>query len=247
MNHPPAPLFLDDRAGSVDLARYEPFRSCGELTRLDFGDVLIVGNGAAGNVLVSVEVKSVWDLLSSMNTGRLQGTQLPGLIRTSDYAALLYYGQTRLGRDGVALEIMSRNGWRTMKLGKRVVPYGYLEAFLWDVALLGIHVQRVDDERTAAAWLGVLHRWWSKPWTAHKGLRTLDRSRDVGLMPNMDSRMLQRCKVASQLPGIGFEKAVNAANHFESVREMINASADDWCAVAGVGKVIGKAVVEAVR
>lgn len=248
--HEPAPFFIDPRAGSKELMKHEPVKSSAEFCFLDFGDAMIVGNGPNGATLVGVEVKSIWDLISSIDTGRLQATQLPGLLRTYEHSALLYYGQTRMGRSG-ELEMWRahgrQRGWHVFKLGTRAVPYGYLEAFLWEVALLGVHVQRVDDERTAAAWLGVLHRWWSKDWTAHKGLRTLDRSRDVSLMPNMDAATHQRVKIAAQLPGVGYDRAVNAANHFGSVREMINADADAWTSVRGVGRVIAKAVVEAVK
>lgn len=242
------PIFVDRRDGSRDLMQYEPLKSHAELTTLDSGDILIVGNGPAGPHLVGIEVKSIWDLLSSMSTGRLQGIdgQLPLLVRTYETAVLLYYGLVRPGRDG-ALEIYRRGRWQVMKLGSRLVPYGYLEAFLWDVSMVGVHVHREDTERAAAQWLGVIHRWWSKGWHEHKGLRTLNRSREISLMPRLDPREEQRCRIAAQLPGVGYEKAEKAAKHFASVRDMINADAAEWCEVKGIGKVIAKAVVEAVK
>jgi ERCC4-type nuclease len=126
------------------------------------------------------------------------------------------------------------------------VPYGYIESFLFDVAALGVHVKHAYDIREACVWLGVLHRWWSKRWSDHKGMRTLDSSHEPSLMPNMDEGMKQRVKIAAQLPAVGFERAVAVAQHFASVSDMINAGFEEWVEVPGIGKVIAKAVVAAI-
>jgi ERCC4-type nuclease len=208
--------------------------------------VAICGNGPHGPVLVGVEVKSVYDLVSSINTGRLQATQIPAMLATYDINWLLYFGSYRPGKDG-RLEIRAGDKWKALKLGDRPVPYGYMEALLLDLAALGVHVHRVHDIREAAQWLGVLYRWWSKAWSKHHGMRTLDNSRDLSLMPGMDADTLQRAKVAAQLPAVGFERALAAAQHFSSVSAMINASPDEWAQVPGIGKVVARAVVEAIR
>lgn len=240
------PLFVDDRAGSKDLMKYEPVRTIGELCRLDSGDAMICGSGPGdASVLIGVEVKSIFDLISSMNTGRLQDTQLPALLSTYDIAWVLIYGNYRPGARG-QLEIRGGGTWRPFKLGAREVPYGYVEGFLLDLAATGVHVRHSYNASEAAQWLGVLHRWWSKPWSMHKGLRALDRSREVSLMPGMDAGTHQRARIAAQLPGVGFERAVAAAAHFASVSDMVNADAAEWARVSGVGKVIAKAVVAAI-
>jgi ERCC4-type nuclease len=242
----PQPIFVDDRAGSCDLLEHEPVRSLGEKCRLDSGDVCITGNGPQGPLLVGVEVKSIWDLISSINTGRLQATQLPALLATYDVAWLLYFGSYRPGRDG-RLEVRRGKMWREFRLGTRPVPYGYVESFLLDCSAIGVRVRYAYDAREACAWLGVLHRWWSKPWSQHKGMRTLDNSRELSLMPNMDGPTHLRAKVAAQLPGVGFERALAAAEHFSSVCEMVCADAAEWARVPGIGKVVAKAVVAAAR
>jgi ERCC4-type nuclease len=267
-------LLIDDRAGSRELVRYPPLTDTAHLCRLDAGDVLITGNGPDDALLVGIEVKSIWDLLSSINTGRLQATQLPGMLAAYDINWLLYYGQYRAGTGG-ALEIPGRGRstrvgkrkgkgagagkplrttsstprttWRTLKLGKRPVPYGYLEGFLFDLAAMGVCVKHTRDVREAAVWLGCLERWWSKPWGKHKGMRTLDNSQGLSLMPGIDDDERLRAKVAAALPGIGFERAVAAAKYFGSVSALVNAGEREWAQVPGVGKVIAKAVTRAVR
>lgn len=241
-------LLVDDRAGSRDLMRYSTVSAIAELTRLESGDACLVGNGPKdAPVLVGVEVKSIWDLISSMNTGRLQGTQIPALLSTYDVCWLLYYGSFRPAADGTTLEVRRQSRWRTFRLGTREVPYGYVEAFLLDLAATGIRVHRVYDLREAAAWLAVLYRWWSKPWSKHHGLRSLDNSRDLSLMPGMDDSTRLRASVAAQLPGVGFERALSAANYFPTVKSMMDADAAEWSCVPGIGKVIGKAVESAIR
>lgn len=240
-------MFIDDRAGSAELMRYPAIAAIAELTRLEFGDVAIVGNGPGdAPVLVGVELKSIWDLVSSIRTGRLQATQVPGMLRLYPVRWLLVFGGYRPGRDG-ALELAKGASWRTMRLGARIVPYGYVEALLLDLATVGFHVKHVDTEAAAAQWLLVLNRWWGKPWTHHHGMRTFDESGQPSLMPDMDEVTRMIARVAKELPALGFERALAAARHFGSIEHMINAEVDEWREVAGVGNVIARAIVEAVR
>lgn len=241
-----SPILVDDREGSKRLVTYACLRDITELTRLDSADVCMVGNGPVDPVLIGVEVKSIHDLISSMNTGRLQGTQLPTMVEYYQVRWLLVYGMWRPDRRG-QLEIQRGNAWKMMRLGSRIVPYSYLESFLFDVETIGVSVKVVPDEGTAAQWLACLHRWWSKEWVKHKGLRAFDQSHEISLMPSMDAPMLVRAKVASKLPGLGFERATAAAKHFPSVTAMVNANVTEWMEVPGVGKVVAKAIVEAVR
>lgn len=248
---PPTPedhprVLIDDRAGSRDLVKYAPLDVAGELCRLDSGDVMIPGNGPDGSVLIGVEVKSIRDFIASIRTGRLQATQIPAMLATYYRSWVLIYGEYRPDSNG---RLLLRHGshWQSYSLGDREVPYGYVEAMLLDLAGMGVHTATVAQAKDAAQWIGVLARWWSKPWGKHKGMRTFDRSRDLGLMPTMDTRMYTRARVASALPGLGFERALAAAKHFGSVVEMVNADPVEWEEVPGVGKGVAQAVVKAVR
>lgn len=240
-------VLIDDRAGSADLVKYPPLDKLGVLTRLDSADIAFSGNGPDGAVLVGVEVKSVWDLLSSSNTGRLQGTQIPAMLKEYDVSWLLSHGVYRASARDYGLLVQRRGRWKQFSIGSRPVPYGYLESLLIDVVLTGVKVKHVLDIREAATWIGVLYRWWSKPWGKHKGMRTFDRSREVSLMPGVDGGMLVRARVAAQLPGLGFERAVAAARYFPSIADMMNATAKEWAEVPGIGKVIADAAVVAIR
>lgn len=239
------PLYVDYRAGSVDLLKYMP-DDLAEKTTLEFGDAMIVGNGPTSPMTIGVEVKSIADVLSSANTGRLAGHQLPGLLATYDVPYLLYFGSYRPGEKG-ELEVRRGQAWQNFRLGLRPVPYGYLENFLMDVASTGCRLKHVYNSQEAAIWLMCLHRWWSKPWNQHKGLKQFDCSKDGSLLPGLPTHRELMARVASQLPGIGFDRAVAVSAKFGSIQEMVNAEVADWQSIPGIGKVIAKSVWATIR
>ena len=240
-------VYIDDRAGSKELIRFQPLKDTGELCRLNSGDAAFTGNGPDGDVIVGVEVKSIFDLIGSIRTGRLQGTQIPRMVAEFDVCWLLYYGCYRPAVRGNDLQINRGGKWKGYRLGKQKVPYGYVEGFLLTLSASGVLVKRVSDPREAAAWIGVLHRWYGKRWDQHKGMRTFDNSRAITEMPEMDPGVLLRARVASQLPGVGFERAMAVGRHFGSVTEMVGASEEEWAQVEGIGPVIASAVKGAMR
>lgn len=239
-------IYIDEREGSKRLINHEPLRGA-TLCRLDSADVAFPGNGPGGETyMVGIEVKSIYDLISSMNTGRLQATQVPAMLEQYQVRWLLYYGIYQPGSKG---QLMLRQGksWKSYKIGSRIVPYGYIESFLFDLTEIGINVRHVGSESEAAHWIACLYRWWSKPWDAHKGMRVFDRSGGPTLMPNVPREVMMRAQVARGLPGLGFERALAAAEYFGSIEEMINATAKQWEEVPGIGRVIAKAVYGAIR
>lgn len=246
-----APLLIDYRDGSKDLLKYLPSTLAVETT-LEFGDAMVMGYGPSDSIVsVGVEVKSVSDLLSSVNTGRLQGHQLPGMLR--DYAVpwLLYYGSYRPGDSG-NLEVRRGKTWTNFRLGSRPVPYIYLEGILLDLCAVGIRVKHVFNAEEAAAWLICLHRWWSKKWSEHKGLKVFDCSKEVSLLPGLSAEQEQIATIAQKLPGIGFDRAMAVAHHFPSVERMILAGAGEWAEIvvnnhARIGWVVARAVVGAIE
>jgi len=247
-------LLIDDRAGSQDLINYHPLDSTSELTRLDAGDALITGNGPDGSILtIGVELKTIADLLSSTATGRLQATQLPGMIRNYDISYLLYYGAYRSGKKR-ELEVYgysrkrNRYVWEQRHVSRsRIMPYSYMEGLLLTLSSVGMHIKHVGSISEAAQWLGILEKWWSRPYESHKLMHTFDTSQSVALMPGMDPDVVQRARTAMTLPGVGYGRAVAAAHYFKSIQDMMNATAEEWAEVEGIGKVVAKAVEKAVR
>ena len=239
-----ARVLIDDRAGSKDLILKPRLRGIAELSRLNFGDVLIAGNGPKGNVAVGIEVKSIWDLVSSAASGRLMDTQIAGMLGDYSHCWLLVYGNWRAGRKDGLLHIQrGKDRWEMFKLGKACLPYSFVEHLFTEITMMGVHVATVPSEYDAAEWIAAMASWWSKRWADHKAMRTFDngsaesRLRAAGkLRPvELSPQVRSRAEIAAKLPGVGFERAIAAAKHFKSVREMVNAPVGGQAGAARCG------------
>lgn len=241
-------IIIDDRDGSRELASYPVLADRCVLGTLEFGDAMMSGHGPDGGTLtVGVEVKSIHDLLSSISTGRLGGHQIPGMLRSYDRCCLLIYGDWRPGSDG-NLQIRKGSSWRTYHIGRRLMPWAYVEGFLltcWFKA--GIPTMRACDKEQAATWLAILDRWLDKPWEKHKALEVWDRSKELAAPPESDPTEELIARVASQLPAIGWDRGWAAAKHFDSVSAMMDAPWEEWKQIPRIGPTIAKAVTTAIK
>ncbi len=230
-----------------------------ELSTIPSADVSFTGYASSGPIPIGVEVKSTSDLASSIFTGRFQATQLPAMLNDYDVEGrwILQYGLYRPSpRDGSIQEYREgradrREGWYTLEIGGRVVPYSYLEKFKMSPSLLelGFKVVRVNSIQEASHWLVDLYREWTKPYHTHKSLNTVDRSRGVEerfrrennrvngnelasgfvkgsaqssfSLPHHDQRLMARLNTISDFPNLGFTRAKAVAAHYQSIVDMI--------------------------
>lgn len=242
-------IIVDDREGSRNLLACPVLQGRGVLGRLDFGDVMLTGHGPdASTVTVGVEVKSVSDLLSSIATGRLGGHQIPGMLKSYNHSWLLVHGACRVAADN-SLEVRGKGAtWRKFHIGKRPVPWSYLEGFLLTATMLSpLRVKWCHNFDEAATWLTVFDHWLEKPWDKHRGLSVFDTSGTASPIPESDPVESQIARTAASLPAIGWDRAWKAAKHFESVLAMVNAQESDWKAIKGIGPVIAKSVHTAIK
>lgn len=230
-------------------------------------DVLIVGDGPSGPLLVAVEVKSLSDLISSADTGRLQAQgegQLDVMLRDYAQSWLLWYGNVRRGDSGQLEEPGGRgdNGrclWRPYtKNGTRdgrPLPYSYLAALLLAVARMGVHVQHTTTERDAALWIGDLYDSWTKPWSEHRFTNTFSSAprfpkvvTDPATGLPVPEKVLARARrIFDRYTGLGMERSLAVALHFPSVQAVANATIAELREVPGIGPVIAKAVHDEFR
>lgn len=214
------------------------------LHELDAGDVCLVGNGPDGSLLVGIELKSVSDLISSTNTGRLQATQVPKMLEQYAVCWLLVYGDYRANKKG-DLELLKRGKWGRFEMGSRCVSWVGFERFLCTLSAVGVQHKVVRDMAEAAQWIAALAGWWEKPWHTHRSLHTFDRSRDLALMPGISDSVKCRARIAASL-GVGYQRAVAAARHFATVREMVDAPESEWLKINGIGKGLAATVRRAI-
>jgi ERCC4-type nuclease len=235
-------LYVDRRVGSAEL--YLPLQARRlpvELTTLDFGDLALVGHGPGGHsLLIGIERKRITDLVQSMTSGRLSGHQLPGLVEMYAHRWLLVEGAYREADNGL-LEIPTGRGrWETTRL-----MHSAVEAYLLTLTLRGgMHVHRTFDTKASITWIAALYHWWTaKTWAEHRSHLATHQPADPGIW----SRPTLVHRMASQLPGIGDEKAAAVAKHFRTVTEMVEATEAAWRQIPGIGKTLAAGAVKALR
>ena len=242
------------------------------VSELEFGDLLFTGNGPDGECMVGVERKRLSDLVNSMKDRRLSGHQLAGLWRSVDYVFLFVESVFRPGPHGEIEELRDRD-WRPFySVGKgsgRQSLTHRSSLYLTSLELLGnVVVRRSPNMNATAAQYAALYSWFQKPWGKHHAhysdlhKHSRERARDglgtphahdeefgkygrgraivVGKPPSTCWRM------ASQLPGID-SRAEKVAEHFGSVRAMVEAGEKEWATIDGIGKITARAVVRAIR
>jgi len=241
-------VIIDRRAGSEALAYCRSLRDCSTLSTLEFGDVALTGHGPnSSTISVGVEVKSVDDLLQSIGNGRLAGTQIPGMLKLYDYSWLAVHGSIRPSTNNY-LEIYKYGKWRNYEIGQTPVPYSYLEGFMFTLQMMSpVKVKWCYDLEEVATWVAVYDRWLSKPWEKHRGLTVFDKSRENLAPVGADPVEAQIAKTAASIPGLDWVRGWNAAKHFDSVEQMMDAGADEWQQIKGIGPVIAKSVVSTIK
>jgi hypothetical protein len=150
------------------------------------------------------------------------------------------------------------NQWRDYRVGKRKspVPYSYGERFFASPSLTmeslrdekgreairpsKIRAYRVADIQEAAWWIGeCLYPVWQKKWTDHSSFRvfddtTSDFKQRIAVRPGEVTLTEEEkgiATIAAKLPGVGFERAIAVAKHFNSVEEMVLADVDEWAEI----------------
>ncbi len=236
-------ILVDRRVGSGDLAMLFP-RGLANVTTLDFGDCAFLGNGPGGApVKVGIEVKALGDAAGSIRSGRFAGHQLPGLVANYDKVYVILEGMYRPGPEG-ELETYKRGQWVTGEWGHTAWMYNELDGWINSINIVaGVTVKRtMSRKETAAVIYGLYHWWTSKSYEKHRSHVGFDESgRPALLKPGLVRR------VAAELPLIGWDRSSDVAMKFPSVLAMVLADEKDWLSIKGIGKIIARKVVAAIR
>lgn len=242
-------ILLDSRVGSNHLA--DDFRDIGasfEMTRLEFGDASFMGNGAGGPAPIGIEVKNIGDLANSMQSGRLAGHQVPGLLDRYEHVWLVVEGFYRRHRTSDIVEMPQGATWKPLYLGKRPVFWGQLESFLTSLEVLaGLKVRRTRTTRETAEFINMLHGWWNKPWEQHKSLNVVHKTAPRAELKTLDDTTRQIRDIAATLPGIGYDRALAVAKYFNSPDALFLATERDWQEIEGIGRTLARRIVAALH
>lgn len=221
-------ITLDERTGSAELLTYFP-KDAVKLGRLEFGDASFLGKGEGNTpLLIGIERKTLRDLAGSMESGRLQGHQLPGLVASYNVVYLVVEGISRSG-DRDVVEERAGGQWRSLGLTRKA-----LDSFLNTLEVLAhVIVRQTTSPMNTAILILNLYRWWQKGWDEHKG--------HLGFALNLPPTLLLKKpslirRIAKELPGIGWERSIEIEKHFKTVQEMANADRFQWELIPGIGK-----------
>lgn len=240
-------IYIDDRKGSIELAK-QLNMPC-EVTRLDFGDACFMGFGPEGQIYrIAIERKRIDDMVSSMDSGRLAGHQLIGLLNEYHEIWLLIEGLWKPDDDGV-ITWMTGGGWRRMEWGQRKYLYHEVSNFCASLsAIAGMHVWRTSTLKESGLWIRNLYHWWQKPWEQHKSLLAYHKAAP----PPKKSRarfeypgIVER--VAKELKTVGWARATELAKKFESVQQLCIASVEDLKQVEGIGPKMAESIYRELR
>lgn len=139
-------------------------------------------------------------------------------------------------------------------IGQRYLPFSYVESFVVSLGDIGIRHHHCDTLQQCAYWVHFLYSKRQQSWSRqHRNLRAFDVSapaptttraslrdslHELGEHHSLDEKTRIRAGILKEIPGIGYDKSIQAAKHFPSTRAAINASKAEWEKVPGIGKVI---------
>lgn len=193
-------------------------------------DFQFAGNGPEGAILAGVERKEISDLLSSMRSNRLAGSQIGKMIRTYDVSYLIVEGLWRRGRDGGVLETPYGREWAEVR-GR--ITYSEMTRFLASLREQGgVRVWRTMNPTETAAYLVEEFSWWQKQWKDHHTSQTIYvpelQLGAQGHKPHAFRRAPSLTELwAHALPRVD-SRAAELAGHFSSPKELANADVNRW-------------------
>lgn len=238
-------IIVDNRVGAVEIS--PKLRDSGitvSITKLSFGDFCFPGKGPKGSVLIGIERKTVSDLINSMQTGRLSGHQLIGMLRTYNFTYLLIEGVIRANPKSGVAEVPRGRKWFPAGRGSRVLLKSDLDNYLHTLSIMtGIFVWFVPSTHAGVRWIQSVYRWWQKDWDKHKSHRQFHRH--FGQFSLVKPPITVR--VASEFKGVGGAKAAAFGKTFRSVHALVNASPESLAETEGIGKKLAESVYNEAR
>jgi len=251
-------IFLDPRfgetkqaPGSERLAAFkkdlEGFGADVVVQQMEFGDAAFIGNGPDGPIKVGIELKTIKDLINGMQTKRLAGHQIPGLLETYGRTYLVVEGFYRAGRPSGILEMPYGRRWRGFYAGKRPIFWADVEKFLTGLEEVGVRLRRTrTPHETARVIAQVLQGFWNKDYAAHRSLDVVYTAQPLLNRDDEATARIRRVLVALK-SGVGDGRSKDVARAFGSIYGLVTADVNAWSGVEGIGKTIAAKTVQAIR
>lgn len=207
-------MYIDERAGSKDLI--SPLTDLGLPVKgdfLEFGDIAFVGRGEKGaSVSIGIEHKKLNDLVQSLNTDRLAGHQLPGLVINYDRAWLIVEGDWNHDQQGRTTMWKGRGARRPVKGAPLAVE---LEKRLLTLETRGgVRVRICPTRRDTLRFLVAMYRFWTdKALDEHKSHLAIHN-------PDIDPKLREDVSdfraILARWPGIGYKLSAAFEDYYET-------------------------------
>lgn len=245
-------ISIDDRVGSRELHPHIPRPTPTTLTRLQYADVCWLGEGDGGQpVSVGVERKRIGDLVNSIDSGRLSGGQLHGLLCAYDYVYVLVEGLWRPSPETGVLQVSRKRGWQDLEYGNQRWMARRIHNYLATLELVcGVRVWRTATIEESGRWLGDCYHWWQKAWVEHRAHLQWHTphwySQPRGCLVRLQKPSLVE-RVAREITGMGQRRAEALGRKYGSVLELVMAGEGELREVEGVGKKLAKTIVGELR
>jgi len=228
-------IIVDKCIGSGELLPLFPPGDA-KLGTLTYGDFAFTGNGPDGcPYIIAVERKTIGDLLNSMTTGRLADTQLRGLLNSYNIVWILVEGMFRPDPRTGQLQHYKYGKWCVLTQGNRSFMTRDVWLFLNTLGMkAGVSWVTTSTPKETVLFIQTLYRWWNdKEWEQHRShLQPKRRPEEIA---QFVLHTLVR-RVASQLKGVGWEKAGQIAKVVKTVEELVAIDEQGLREVDGVGK-----------
>lgn len=235
-------ILLDDRIGSKELLPYfKPYDIEVSLGHLDFADAMFWISGPGNKqCMVGVEIKNIFDLVSSMRSNRLSGHQLPGLLDLYEFVVIVVMGIYKVGDDG-ELVVLKGKEWIALRTGNKPILWREVSNYLTTLEFkCGVIVKQTTGLKETAAYIVSLFHWGNdKEWDKHDSHNAIYIP-DIADNPTRRGSFTRKTVgpvelVASCLPGVS-RKAWEFGKRFKTVAGMVQASEKELESVEGIGK-----------
>ena len=227
-------IYLTTAANDRDLVRL--FGDLAMAVPIQYGDFIFHGKVGGDVVRVCGERKKFSDLVACINDGRhvqqVQSAHEAGF----QYYFLVLEAIWRETKDGEDTEFMQGNRW--VRAG---MSYQRVDAYLNELTyLMGVTIKNSKSSRETVRIVRGMHDFFEDT-EAHSSLKkfyTAPMSPVLLTRPSLVRRM------AKELTGIGWERSFTIEQQWSTVREMVNAPADEWVKLEGIGKGIASKIAE---
>lgn len=245
-------LFVTTAPNDVDLVKAlgESVIRC----PIPCGDVCFWGVGEDDTALkIACERKKTGDFASCILDGRLMYQAQRAKEEGIDVFCVVVEGRIHCSDEDGLLEVpvwksfinvggyhKRREEWEPVR---PAMTYSRFTQFLTELQYLaGIIVMRSENVHETAAVVRAVYDNFQTPPSKHNSLHHIFEP------PNRDSVLLTRPglvrRVSKEFAGVGWTRSRAVAEHFKTVRAMVNAGIEDWLEVDGIGKKTAEKVVQ---